>query len=72
MIDSPHIGGLTEQKWLLLLPIFGDKLTRFVAEGGLRNMVDKELARIIQRSKGEPSGAKAISLYLGGACKRTF
>jgi hypothetical protein len=52
VIDSPRIGRLMEEEWLLLLPIFGDKLTRFVAEWRPRNMVDKELARIIQRSKG--------------------
>ena len=43
VIISPRIGGLTEQKWWPLLPIFVDNLNRFVAGEPLRNVVDKEL-----------------------------
>ena len=43
VIISPRIGGLTEQKWSPLLPIFVDNLNRFVAGEPLRNVVDKEL-----------------------------
>jgi phosphoglycerate dehydrogenase-like enzyme len=43
VILSPRIGGLTEQKWSPLLPIFVDNLKRFVAGEPLRNVVDKEL-----------------------------
>jgi phosphoglycerate dehydrogenase-like enzyme len=43
VIISPRIGGLTEQKWAPLLPIFIDNLKRFVAGEALRNLVDKEL-----------------------------
>jgi phosphoglycerate dehydrogenase-like enzyme len=40
---APRIGGLTEQKWSPLLPIFVDNLQRFVSGEPLRNVVDKEL-----------------------------
>jgi len=43
VIISPRIGGLTAQKWPLLLPIFIDNLTRFTGSEPLRNVVDKEL-----------------------------
>src|SRR5947207_441816 len=43
VIISPRIGGLTAQKWSLLLPIFVDNLKRFVTGEPLRNVVDKEL-----------------------------
>jgi phosphoglycerate dehydrogenase-like enzyme len=43
VIISPRIGGLTEQKWSPLLPIFVDNLKRFAAGEPLRNVVDKEL-----------------------------
>jgi phosphoglycerate dehydrogenase-like enzyme len=43
VIISPRIGGLTEQKWQPLLPIFVDNLKRFVAGEPLRNIVNKEL-----------------------------
>jgi phosphoglycerate dehydrogenase-like enzyme len=43
VIISPRIGGLTEQKWAPLLPIFVDNLKRFLAGEPLRNAVDKEL-----------------------------
>ncbi len=43
VIISPRIGGLTAQKWSLLLPIFVDNLKRFIASEPLRNVVDKEL-----------------------------
>ena len=43
VIISPRIGGLTEQKWSPLLPIFVDNLKRFVAGEPLRNVVNKEL-----------------------------
>jgi phosphoglycerate dehydrogenase-like enzyme len=43
VIISPRIGGLTEQKWEPLLPIFVDNLKRFLSGEPLRNMVDKEL-----------------------------
>jgi phosphoglycerate dehydrogenase-like enzyme len=43
VIISPRIGGLTEQKWPPLLPIFVDNLNRFIAGEPLRNVVDKEL-----------------------------
>ncbi len=43
VILSPRIGGLTEQKWSPLLPIFVDNLKRFIAGEPLRNVVDKEL-----------------------------
>jgi D-2-hydroxyacid dehydrogenase (NADP+) len=43
VIISPRIGGLTEQKWAPLLPIFVDNLKRFLAGEPLRNVVDKEL-----------------------------
>jgi phosphoglycerate dehydrogenase-like enzyme len=43
VIISPRIGGLTEQKWPPLLPIFVDNLKRFIAGEPLRNLVDKEL-----------------------------
>jgi phosphoglycerate dehydrogenase-like enzyme len=43
VIITPRIGGLPEQKWEPLLPIFIDNLKRFLAGEPLRNMVDKEL-----------------------------
>ena len=43
VIVSPRIGGLTEEKWPPLLPIFIDNLKRFVAGEPLHNVVDKEL-----------------------------
>jgi phosphoglycerate dehydrogenase-like enzyme len=43
VILSPRIGGLTEQKWSPLLPIFVDNLKRFVAGEPLRNVVNKDL-----------------------------
>ncbi len=43
VIISPRIGGLTEQKWPPLLPIFAENLRRFIAGEPLRNLVDKEL-----------------------------
>ena len=43
VIVSPRIGGLTEEKWPPLLPIFIDNLKRFVAGKPLHNVVDKEL-----------------------------
>jgi phosphoglycerate dehydrogenase-like enzyme len=43
VIISPRIGGLTEQKWAPLLPIFIENLKRFLAGEPLRNVVDKEL-----------------------------
>lgn len=43
VIISPRIGGLTEQKWSPLLPIFVDNLKRFVAGEPLRNLVNKDL-----------------------------
>lgn len=43
VIISPRIGGVTEQKWAPLLPIFTENLKRFVAGEPLRNLVDKEL-----------------------------
>jgi phosphoglycerate dehydrogenase-like enzyme len=43
VIISPRIGGVTEQKWPPLLPIFAENLKRFVAGEPLRNLVDKEL-----------------------------
>jgi phosphoglycerate dehydrogenase-like enzyme len=43
VIISPRIGGLTEQKWVPLLPIFVDNLKRFLASEPLHNVVDKEL-----------------------------
>ena len=43
VIISPRIGGLTEQKWAPLLPIFVDNLKRFVAGEPLRNLVNKDL-----------------------------
>jgi phosphoglycerate dehydrogenase-like enzyme len=43
VIISPRIGGLTEQKWSPLLPIFVDNLKRFVAGEPLRNVANKEL-----------------------------
>jgi phosphoglycerate dehydrogenase-like enzyme len=43
VIITPRIGGLTEQKWAPLLPIFVDNLKRFIAGEPLRNLVDKEL-----------------------------
>jgi phosphoglycerate dehydrogenase-like enzyme len=43
VIISPRIGGLTEQKWAPLLPIFVDNLKRFIAGEPLCNVVDKEL-----------------------------
>jgi phosphoglycerate dehydrogenase-like enzyme len=43
VIVSPRIGGLTEEKWPPLLPIFVDNLKRFVAGEPLRNVVDKDL-----------------------------
>jgi phosphoglycerate dehydrogenase-like enzyme len=43
VIISPRIGGLTEQKWEPLLPIFVDNLKRFLARESLRNLVDKDL-----------------------------
>jgi D-2-hydroxyacid dehydrogenase (NADP+) len=43
VIISPRIGGLTAQKWSLLLPIFVDNLKRFIVGEPLRNVVDKEL-----------------------------
>jgi phosphoglycerate dehydrogenase-like enzyme len=43
VIITPRIGGLTEQKWKPLLPIFVDNLKRFLAGEPLQNLVDKEL-----------------------------
>ena len=43
VIISPRIGGLTEKKWPLLLPIFIDNLKRFLEGEPLRNMVNKDL-----------------------------
>jgi phosphoglycerate dehydrogenase-like enzyme len=43
VIVSPRIGGLTEEKWPPLLPIFIDNLKRFVAGEPLHNVVDKDL-----------------------------
>ena len=43
VIVCPRIGGLTEEKWPPLLPIFIDNLKRFVAGEPLHNVVDKEL-----------------------------
>ena len=43
VIISPRIGGLSAQKWSLLLPIFMDNLKRFTAGEPLMNVVDKEL-----------------------------
>jgi phosphoglycerate dehydrogenase-like enzyme len=43
VIISPRIGGLTAQKWPLLMPIFIDNLKRFIAGEPLRNVVDKQL-----------------------------
>ena len=43
VIISPRIGGLTEQKWPPLLPIFAENLRRFIAGEPLRNLVDKKL-----------------------------
>jgi phosphoglycerate dehydrogenase-like enzyme len=43
VIISPRIGGLTEQKWSPLLPIFVDNLKRFAAGEPLRNVANKEL-----------------------------
>ena len=43
VIISPRIGGLTEQKWSPLLPIFVDNLKRFLAGESLRNLVNKDL-----------------------------
>lgn len=43
VVISPRIGGLTEKKWPLLLPIFIDNLKRFIAGEPLRNMVNKDL-----------------------------
>ena len=43
VIISPRIGGVTEQKWAPLLPIFTENLKRFVAGEPLSNVVNKEL-----------------------------
>lgn len=43
VIISPRIGGLTEQKWQHLVPIFIDNLKRFIAGDALLNLVDKDL-----------------------------
>ena len=43
VIISPRIGGLTEEKCPLLLPIFIDNLKRFLEGEPLRNMVNKDL-----------------------------
>ena len=43
VIISPRIGGLTEEKWSLLLPIFVENLKCFVANEPLLNLVDKDL-----------------------------
>jgi D-2-hydroxyacid dehydrogenase (NADP+) len=43
VIISPRIGGLTEKKWPLLLPIFLDNLKRFIAGEPLHNVVNKDL-----------------------------
>ena len=43
VIISPRIGGLTEEKWSPLLPIFAENLKRFVAGEPLLNLVDKDL-----------------------------
>jgi phosphoglycerate dehydrogenase-like enzyme len=40
---TARIAGAAAQKWELLLPIFKDNLTRFLAGEPLRNLVDKEL-----------------------------
>jgi len=43
VIISPRIGGLTEEKWSPLLPIFVENLKRFVAGKPLLNVVNKQL-----------------------------
>ena len=43
VIISPRIGGLTEEKWTPLFPIFIDNLKRFVAGEPLLNVVNKQL-----------------------------
>jgi phosphoglycerate dehydrogenase-like enzyme len=43
IIITPRIGGVTAQKWSLLLPIFVENLKRYVAGEPLRHIVDKEL-----------------------------
>jgi phosphoglycerate dehydrogenase-like enzyme len=43
VIITPRIGGVTAQKWPLLLPIFVENLKRFTAGEPLRHAVDKEL-----------------------------
>ena len=43
VIISPRIGGLTEEKWSPLLPIFVENLKRFVAGEPLLNVVNKQL-----------------------------
>ena len=40
---TPRIGGITNEKWPALLPIFRDNLWRFIAGEPLRNIVDKDL-----------------------------
>jgi phosphoglycerate dehydrogenase-like enzyme len=43
VLISPRIGGLTAQKWPLLMSIFIANLKRFIAGEPLKNLVDKEL-----------------------------
>jgi hypothetical protein len=40
VIIIPRIAGITSQKWPALLPIFTDKLQRFIAGEPLKNVVD--------------------------------
>jgi phosphoglycerate dehydrogenase-like enzyme len=42
VIISPRIGGVTANRWDLLMPIFTDNLKRFLNAQPLRNLVDKE------------------------------
>jgi phosphoglycerate dehydrogenase-like enzyme len=43
VIVTPRIGGVTAQKWSLLLPVFVENLKRYAAGEPLRHVVDKEL-----------------------------
>jgi len=43
VIITPRIGGITSEKWPVLLPVFKENLRRFVAGEPLNNLVDKEL-----------------------------
>jgi D-2-hydroxyacid dehydrogenase (NADP+) len=42
VLISPRIGGVTANRWDLLMPIFTDNLKRFLNAQPLRNLVDKE------------------------------